>query len=140
MTLNSKNTANARILSEIAAGNFGGNSIVQISTMNGASDANAIVVGGTVLTPGSPPLTMDGHVLSLANGGTLVVDGGASALPFAVTLGASIQPATDRPATGVNASSNSSNAVPYTGIADRKEASSIMLPIILLVLVHSFTA
>ena len=140
MTLNSQNTANARILSKIAAGSFGGSSIAQIYTVDGASDANVIVVGGTVLTPGSPPLTMDGHVLSLANGGTLVVDGSTSVLPFAATLGTSTQPAAAIPATSVNPSSNSSNVVAYTGTADRKQARSIMLLIILLVLINSFTA
>ncbi len=44
--------------------------MAQIYTMDGASDPNVIAVGGTVLNPGSPPLTMDGQVLSLANGGT----------------------------------------------------------------------
>ena len=139
MTLNPENKANARILSEIAAGSFGGNSIVHIYSMDGASDANVIAVDGTVLTPGSPPLTMDGHVLSLASGGTLVVDGGASVMPFRASLGASIQPATDSPATDVSPFSNSSNVVPYTGTADRKQARSIVLVVILLVLVHSFT-
>ena len=139
VALNSQNTANARILSEIAAGSFGGSSIAQIYTMDGASDANVIVVGGTVLIPGSPPHTMDGHVLSLANGGTLVVDGSTSVLPFAATLGTSTQPAAAIPATSVNPSSNSSNVVAYTGTADRKQARSIMLLIILLVLINSFT-
>lgn len=43
-------------------------------------DPNALRVGSTRLTPGSPPLTVSDHTLSLASAGLIVVDGHTSDL------------------------------------------------------------
>ena len=52
--------------------------IVDGITLTG--DPNALGVGSTTLTPGSPPLTVSGHTLSLASAGLIVIDGHTSAL------------------------------------------------------------
>ena len=52
--------------------------IVNGITLTG--DPNALKVGNTPLTPGSPPLTVSGHTLSLASAGLIVVDGHTSDL------------------------------------------------------------
>ena len=77
---------------------------------------NALAVSGTTLLPGSPPLIVSGHTLSLATAGTLVVDGSPTVLA-SNTLSAShlndIAPTADASALG-----NGSNRDAFTGGVD----------------------
>lgn len=55
---------------------------------------NAMTVGGMTLTPGAPPITASGHILSLATGGTLVVDGSTATLASGA-VGSTIGPSSN---------------------------------------------
>lgn len=62
---------------------FSGNNPSQVYTVNGmliTGSPSALVVDGKTLTPGSPPLTVSGHIISLVTGGTLVVDDSTTTL------------------------------------------------------------
>ena len=48
--------------------------------------SNALKIGSSSLMPGSPPLTISGHTLSLASAGLLVVDGHTSDLTSHILL------------------------------------------------------
>jgi hypothetical protein len=92
---------------------------------------NALAVSGTTLLPGSPPLIVSGHTLSLATAGTLVVDGSPTVLA-SNTLSASllndIAPTADASALG-----NGSNRDAFTGGVDRGQPTRAGLRMLVLI-------
>ena len=89
IALDQKVAADATLLSEPSAADFGTNYRPQVYTFDGiqmTGGSSTLAVGSATLVPGSPALTISGHTLSLKTGGALVFDGRTSILT-AVGLG-----------------------------------------------------
>lgn len=79
--LDPQRTPEPAILSMLElAGVLGTPQIYIVDGITLTGDPNALRVGSTSLTPGSPPLTVSGHTLSLTSAGLIVVDGHTSDL------------------------------------------------------------
>ena len=73
-----KAAADRVLLSMLSAAGFDTDYLPQTYTVDGiplAGNVAALVGGSATLAPDSPVLTRSSHMLSLANGGALVVDG-----------------------------------------------------------------
>ena len=68
---------------KLPTGTLSNTFVVDGITMTG--DSHLLAVGNTILTPGSPPLRLSGHTLSLATGGALIVDGSTDPLPSLIS-------------------------------------------------------
>ena len=126
-------TSNAQILSVPSAAGFGGDHLPQTYAIDGISltgEATALAVGSTTLIPGSPPLTVSGHVLSLTTGGALIVDGSTN------ILASESQSSIAGEIMGISGSGNDSNVLAFTGDGNRAEQARLWLQMLgLLVLV-----
>ena len=86
IALDQKAAADATLLSEPSATDFGTNHQPQVYTVDGiqmTGGPSTLAVGSATLAPGSPALTISGHTLSLETGGALVFDGRTSILTAA---------------------------------------------------------
>ena len=109
----------------LTAGVFGNNKQYQIYTVDGiplTGNPTALVVGSITLTAGSPALTILGRVVSLATGGTLVVDGRTSILSSDMSFNNGSMVAS---ATGASISSKSSFDVYTAGAYHAPKAKRI---------------
>ena len=111
---------------------FGSNTPYQtyiIDSIPLTGNPTALMVGSTTLTAGSPALTISGHVVSLATGGTLVVDGRTSILSSDTSSSSLNNGSEVASATGASISGTSRFEI-YTGRANHAPKARKMLQIL----------
>ena len=128
--------------STLAASGLGSNQPIQTYTVNGiplTGNPTDLLVGSTTLTAGEPALTISGHVVSLATGGTLVVDGRTTILSADVSLasldnGNGAVGTFSATAASVAAGGNGGFVVDYTGGTNHAAEARKMLQMLILLI------
>lgn len=87
--LDPRKTPDPAVLSMLSAAGIIDKNPTHTYTIDGipiTGNPSTLAVGGATMRPGSPPITVSGHTLSLATAGLLVVDGHTSELAADVSL------------------------------------------------------